>query len=166
MPVKFFHRTGEITEYTVLTHIGVWVDKPKLIKLESLMQLQAKTQVVIKDYYDVINIIPQGLPTQPRGVLAYSSSPSSIDISWMLSEITEPISGFQVSYGTNPEAEEFRVEVERESDSVEIQDLKPDSLYYLKIYAINAAGRSDAVRRSVQTLGEFILNSLPCPQDT
>ncbi|XP_071789283.1 neogenin-like isoform X1 [Asterias amurensis] len=92
------------------------------------------------------------LPTQPRGVLAYSSSPSSIDISWMLSEITEPISGFQVSYGTNPEAEEFRVEVERESDSVEIQDLKPDSLYYLKIYAINAAGRSDAVRRSVQTL--------------
>ncbi len=92
------------------------------------------------------------LPTQPRGVLAYSSSPSSIDVSWMLSEVTEPVSGFQVSYGTNPEADEFRVEIERDSDSVEIHELKPDSLYYLKIYAFNAAGRSDAVRRSVQTL--------------
>ena len=25
MPVIFFHRTRESTEYTVLTHIGVWV---------------------------------------------------------------------------------------------------------------------------------------------
>ena len=25
MPVLFFHRTQESTEYTVLTHIGVWV---------------------------------------------------------------------------------------------------------------------------------------------
>ena len=25
MPVKFFHKTWESTEYTVLTHIGVWV---------------------------------------------------------------------------------------------------------------------------------------------
>ena len=25
MPVMFFHRTRESTEYTVLTHIGVWV---------------------------------------------------------------------------------------------------------------------------------------------
>ena len=29
MPVIFFHRTCESTEYTVVTHIGVW-DKPKL----------------------------------------------------------------------------------------------------------------------------------------
>ena len=31
MPVIFFHRTRESTEYTVLTHIGVWVKNQKLV---------------------------------------------------------------------------------------------------------------------------------------
>ena len=33
MPVIFFHRTRESTEYTVLTHIGVWVKTKINIKL-------------------------------------------------------------------------------------------------------------------------------------
>ena len=96
-----------------------------------------------------------GVPTQPRGVLAYSSSPRSIDISWMRSEVTGPIDGFRVTYGSGPAADEFSIVVDANSDSVEIQELKPDSLYYMKLYAFNAAGRSSPETRSVQTLGEW-----------
>ena len=63
MPVIFVHRTRESTEYTVLTHIGVWV-KPLINILSILFCL-----LVVSELPALIRLIGGQLPPpQPQGL--------------------------------------------------------------------------------------------------
>ena len=75
MPVIFFHRTGESTEYTVPTHIGVWV-KTKISMLSFSLSLQCDSAFTIlfcillglADYaiHAFINIVTGNVNAQKR----------------------------------------------------------------------------------------------------